>query len=194
MQITETNKLFGVNVNEYPNKFVIRHPVTFQDRSRFNLHRLLRAIDLNIILSKQNKAELAGEHEQFLPPATLLDHFRLHPLIVTNTLRLMDSCGIEMDFGVDKTKKTYSSSLEEDRMVLEEIALEGMRMRYGTGHKKAEARVRRELDIIDKLGFNSYFLITCDIIRYARSRGFYYVGRGSGANSISCLLPAHHEC
>ncbi len=184
VQITEINKLFGVNVNEYPNKFVVRHPVTFQDRSRYNLHRLLRAIDLNIILSKQNKLELAGEHELFLPPATLLEHFRHHPLIVSNTVRLMDSCGIEMDFGLGKTKKTYSSSLEEDRSMLEELAMEGMRVRYGSGHKKAEARVLRELDIIDTLGFNSYFLITCDIVRYARSRGFYYVGRGSGANSI----------
>ncbi|MEO7482355.1 MAG: DNA polymerase III subunit alpha, partial [Ferruginibacter sp.] len=35
-----------------------------------------------------------------------------------------------------------------------------------------------------ELGFNAYFLINWDIIRYAQSRGFYYVGRGSGANSI----------
>ena len=32
--------------------------------------------------------------------------------------------------------------------------------------------------------FNAYFLITWDIIRYGQSRGFYHVGRGSGANSI----------
>ncbi len=38
--------------------------------------------------------------------------------------------------------------------------------------------------MIDKLGFSSYFLITWDIIRYSMSRGFYHVGRGSGANSI----------
>ncbi|HEY8661322.1 MAG TPA: DNA polymerase III subunit alpha, partial [Hanamia sp.] len=38
--------------------------------------------------------------------------------------------------------------------------------------------------IIDELGFNAYFLITWDIIRYAQSRSFYHVGRGSGANSI----------
>jgi len=37
---------------------------------------------------------------------------------------------------------------------------------------------------IDKLGFSSYFLITWDIIRYSMGRGFYHVGRGSGANSV----------
>jgi DNA polymerase-3 subunit alpha len=44
--------------------------------------------------------------------------------------------------------------------------------------------VRHELEIIDRLGFSSYFLIAWDIIRYSMSRGFYYVGRGSGANSV----------
>ncbi len=34
------------------------------------------------------------------------------------------------------------------------------------------------------MGFTAYYLITWDMIRYAHSRGFYHVGRGSGANSI----------
>jgi DNA polymerase-3 subunit alpha len=34
------------------------------------------------------------------------------------------------------------------------------------------------------MGFAAYFLIAWDIIRYSMSRGFYHVGRGSGANSI----------
>src|SRR5258708_800880 len=42
----------------------------------------------------------------------------------------------------------------------------------------------RELRIIDEMGFNAYFLITLDMVRYAQSRGFYHVGRGSGANSL----------
>ena len=48
----------------------------------------------------------------------------------------------------------------------------------------AKERVNKELEIIDKSGFNAYFLITWDIVRYAKNRGFYYVGRGSGANSV----------
>ncbi|MEI7664141.1 MAG: DNA polymerase III subunit alpha, partial [Bacteroidota bacterium] len=48
----------------------------------------------------------------------------------------------------------------------------------------ARRRIRPELEIIDRMGFSSYFLITWDIIRYSMSRGYYHVGRGSGANSI----------
>ena len=59
-----------------------------------------------------------------------------------------------------------------------------MERRYGRNNSTAEERVIKELKIISELGFNAYFLITWDIIRYAKSRGFFYVGRGSGANSI----------
>jgi DNA polymerase-3 subunit alpha len=59
-----------------------------------------------------------------------------------------------------------------------------MTYRDGRHNKEAEKRIRHELDIIDKLGFSAYFLITWDIVRYSMARGFYHVGRGSGANSI----------
>jgi DNA polymerase-3 subunit alpha len=59
-----------------------------------------------------------------------------------------------------------------------------MKYRYGENNKEAQRRIKHELEIIDRLGFSSYFLITWDIIRYSMSRGFYHVGRGSGANSI----------
>jgi DNA polymerase-3 subunit alpha len=96
----------------------------------------------------------------------------------------MDSCHIEMDFDSDKTKKAYGAAIEDDRILLEKLATDGLYTRYGKKNKVAVERLTKELKIISELGFNSYFLINYDIIRYAQSRGFYYVGRGSGANSI----------
>ncbi|MFN9800175.1 MAG: DNA polymerase III subunit alpha, partial [Bacteroidota bacterium] len=49
-------------------------------------------------------------------------------------------------------------------------------------------RVTKELDLIRKKGFISYFLINWDITSYARSKGYFYVGRGSGANSLVAYL------
>jgi hypothetical protein len=39
-------------MQKYNEKFVVRQPVTFQDKTRFNVHRLLRAVDKNTLLSK----------------------------------------------------------------------------------------------------------------------------------------------
>jgi len=67
---------------------------------------------------------------------------------------------------------------------LKKLTYDGLIYRYGKQNKAAKERVEKELQIIYELDFCSYFLITWDIIRYARSRGYFHVGRGSGANSI----------
>jgi len=180
---SEVNKLFSIDLKTTADKWIIRQPVTFQNKTYFNVHRLLRAIDKNVLLSKLSKADECSPDEYFVPPAALLDAFRQYPFIVTNTYKLIDSCHIEIDFKTDKNKKIFSSTKEDDRILLKKLTADGFSFRYGK-NKIAAERVTKELKIIDELGFNAYFLITWDIIRYAQSRGFYHVGRGSGANSI----------
>ncbi|MDQ2719406.1 MAG: PHP domain-containing protein [Bacteroidota bacterium] len=185
---TEVNKLFSIDVKKYSGKLVIRQPVTFQNKTYFNVHRLLRAIDKNVLLSKLPTESVAAEDEYFVSPSALLKAFQSYSFIVTNTYKLMDSCHIDMELHTDKNKKTVSASALDDKILLAKLANDGLQFRYGN-NKVAAERLAKELEIIDNLGFNSYFLITWDIIRYAQARGFYHVGRGSGANSIAayCL-------
>jgi error-prone DNA polymerase len=68
---------------------------------------------------------------------------------------------------------------------------EGVRKRYGVPEKrklldKARAQVKRELELIAKLGFAGYFLIVWEIIRYCRQHRILVQGRGSAANSAVC--------
>jgi len=184
VQPGEVNQLLRMPVKEFSSKWVIRQPVTFQNKTYYNLHRLLRAVDRNELLSRLDPEELAGEQEYFIPPADLLEAFRKYPGIVTNTLQLIEACHVTMDFGVDKNKKTFSATREDDRVLLKKLAGDGFLLRYGTKDKVARERMTRELGIIDQMGFTAYFLIAWDMIRYAQSRGFYHVGRGSGANSL----------
>jgi DNA polymerase III alpha subunit len=184
VQSTDINRLYGLSVQIHAHKYVIRQPVSFQNATYYNLHRLLRAIDKNIILSKQDPGDLAGKNETFQPPAQLIEAFQPYPSIITNTMKLMDSCTVEIEFHTDKTKKVFSASKDDDRQLLCKLAYEGMVQRYGSNNEIARERVERELSIIDQMEFSAYFLITWDIIRYSKSRGFFFVGRGSGANSI----------
>src|ERR1700754_4796903 len=185
VKITDINKLFNVPVKKYPQKFVIRQPVTFQSKKYFNLHRLLRAIDLNTLLSKLNPEDVASPDEMFVSEAVLEKKFSEFPDIITCTRQLMEACGTDMviDPKSDKNKQVYGESLEEDRLLLEEQALKGMRERYPDDPVITE-RVQKELKVVNDLNFNAYFLIVWDVVNFARKKGFYYVGRGSGANSI----------
>ena len=179
----EANKLLKQPVTTYPEKWIIRQPVTYQNKTYYNLHRLLRAIDKNTLLTRLGPEDIAGEKECFIPQVEMLTAFRQYPCLITNTYRLIDACSIVMEFGRDKNKKLFGASRDDDRVLLEKLARDGCRRRYGPD-KKVKERLNRELRIIDQMGFTAYFLITWDMIRYAQSRGFYHVGRGSGANSI----------
>ena len=180
----EITKLYGLNNPLFIDKLIIREPVSFQNKGYYNVHRLLRSIDKNVLLSKLPPATLCSPNEYFLAPSGILEAFKQYPFIVTNTFRLIDSCSIQMDFAKDKNKKVFNVSAEDDRIFLAKLAHEGLESRYGRENMEAEQRVEKELAIINNLGFNAYFLITWDIIRYGQSKGYYHVGRGSGANSI----------
>ncbi|HEV9034992.1 MAG TPA: PHP domain-containing protein, partial [Puia sp.] len=179
----EAHRLIRMPLASCPDKWIIRQPVTFQDKRYYNLHRLLRAMAANTLLTKLKPEHLAGEDEYFIPPVEMMTAFPQYPFIITNTARLIDACSIEMNFGEHKNKKMYGASREDDRVLLEKLARDGFRFRYGA-NKKIKQRLDKELRIIDQMSFTAYFLITWDMIRYAQSRGFYHVGRGSGANSL----------
>lgn len=184
VQPTEVNKLILADLTRYGHKLVMRHPVTFQNNTYYNVHRLLRAIDKNILLSKQQGEHLAGKHETFIDAGALMQCFVQVPEIISNTIELVNSCSVSMDFATDKNKRYYTANKAGDRKLLEKLALDGLLYRYGPHNKEAQERVAKELAIIDQLNFNFYFLATWDFLQYAKNRGFFHVGRGSGANSI----------
>ncbi|MGJ1360927.1 DNA polymerase III subunit alpha [Sphingobacterium spiritivorum] len=165
-------------------RFVMLSPVTFQDRTYFNLHRLLRAIALNTLLSKLLPEDIAESDEMLQSEVELVRQFARFPTVISRTIQVADSCHISMELKTDKNRKYFTTTEEDDRHLLRKLAMEGCVMRYGTEHKEAFERVEKELKMIGKQGFNAYFLIIWDILRYAHERGFYHVGRGSGANSI----------
>ncbi|MAE08500.1 MAG: DNA polymerase III subunit alpha [Bacteroidetes bacterium] len=165
-------------------KMVIQQPVTFSDKKTWYLHKNLRAINHNILLSQLTPHMYAPQDEVFIPEADIITAFEQYPQIIKNTQDIIADCEIDFDYDSSKNKQTFTGSRYDDKILLEKLAYDGMQYRYGKHNKHALKRVTGELEIIDKLGFSSYFLITWDVIRYSLSRGFYHVGRGSGANSV----------
>ncbi len=165
-------------------KMVVFQPVTFRTRKEFNLHRILRAIDKNTLISKLEESDVSRTTEVMMPTAELLGHYKNYPQIIENTERIISSCHFEFDFSTPKNKKHFTENKVDDEKLLRQLAYEGLKKRYGDHHQAAKQRVERELQVIDELDFCGYFLITWDIVQYSNSRGFMHVGRGSGANSI----------
>lgn len=169
---------------QYKNKFVVLHPVTFANKTDFNTHRLLRAIDNNTLLSKLPEHQQADPGEMMVPEEKLAEIFGQYPELVRNTKQILDQCTIDFQLGTDKNKKNLKESDEEDWEFLLAETWKGFANRYPEKNKILEERIERELNIIKSKGFCAYYLIAYDLICYAITQGFSYVGRGSGANSV----------
>ncbi len=180
----EVNRILSSPWSRDRSKLVAWQPVTFLHRSDHALHRHLRAIGHNTLLSRLTPEQMAPESEVLLPPDLFRCAYEEYPEIWRNSERIAAGCRMDFDFTTVKNKRTFTGTRQDDRVLLEKLAMDGMEYRYGKQNREAERRIRHELEIIDRLGFSSYFLITWDVVRYSLSRGFYHVGRGSGANSI----------
>jgi DNA polymerase-3 subunit alpha len=170
-------------------KAVVLQSFSFHSRVHYNMHRLLRSIDNNIVLSRLESSLCAHESHKLIARHELVAAFSAYPELISKTLQMMEQCHVDFEFGVSKNKRSFTGHAEQDRRLLAKLGMDGLEYRYGKKNKEALRRLQHELDVIHRLGFTPYFLITEDIIRYARHRGFYHVGRGSGANSIAayCL-------
>ncbi|WP_426477504.1 DNA polymerase III subunit alpha [Chryseobacterium sp. CBSDS_008] len=180
----ELNMLFKKDYQKLIHRMVVLHPVTFSTKKEYNLHRILRAIDNNELLSRLSDNEVCSKNEYFLPCQEILDAYRNYPQIIHNTKTILSQCSFDFVFETPRNRKFYTGSKKDDLVLLTRLAYAGLERRYGRNHPQAKARIEKELKVIDELNFSGYFLITWDIIRYSNSMGFMHIGRGSGANSI----------
>ncbi len=190
VKIEDLNRLKFSPWKNRQEKLVILHTVSFQNKKGFNTHRLLRAIDNNTLLSKLPISEQGSEDDVFASEAKLKEIFSEFPILIENTEKLLEACSIDFDFSKKNpnNQKSYTANEELDFRLLKKLAYEGIPYRYKRPGERVMNRMEKELEIIKKKGFVSYFLINWKILKYARSKGYFYVGRGSGANSIIAYL------
>lgn len=178
------------SLKNFISKMVVLNPVSFIGKKHFNAHRLLRAIDTNTLLSKLPKSEEAPPDEMAMPKEELYNLFGAYPQIVENTKFILSESFVDFKFDKldNKNRKHYTESIEGDIKKLSELAYQGLSYRYSDPSEEVLLRIEKELSIIKEKEFASYFLINWDITKYARDKGYFYVGRGSGANSIVAYL------
>jgi len=120
--------------------------------------------------------------------------FRHVPEAIENTVRIAERCELELDFGrhVLPQFRPLPEGISAGEY-LARLCREGLRERYGATaewadesfRRAAEERVRYELGVIGRMGFDDYFLIVWDFIRFAHEQGIATgPGRGSAAGSL----------
>ncbi len=108
------------------------------------------------------------------------------PDAMASTLEIAERCSVEIELGKQLIPSYPTPDGVEERAYLREQVAEGLRGRYGDPPPAAALeRMEMELDVIDRMGFNAYFLIVWDFVRFAKQNGIAVgPGRGSAAGSI----------
>lgn len=193
------NELIGVNPalaaslhvskwTAFEHKLVAMSTATFRGKRDFNAHRLLRAIDENTLLSKLQEEQQANPEDLYHTDLELKEIYKEHPFLLRNASQVLESCQVELPKDPALNLQTYTGSRKKDMKLLKKLCFDGLSYRYPSANFKVKERIDKELELIEQKNFVSYFLINWDIVNYAQKKGYFYVGRGSGANSIVAYL------
>jgi DNA polymerase-3 subunit alpha len=108
------------------------------------------------------------------------------PGSVAASLEIAERCDCTIELGKQLIPRFECPDGQDENDYLRELVEAGMRRRYGDPLPAAAVeRMEMELGVIDKMGFNAYFLIVWDFVNYAKSNGIAVgPGRGSAAGSI----------
>jgi DNA polymerase III subunit alpha len=108
------------------------------------------------------------------------------PEAIASTLEIAERCNVELELGKQLIPSYATPDGCGEREYLRARVEEGLRLRYGDPvPAEALERMNMELDVIDGMGFNAYFLIVWDFVKYAKENGIAVgPGRGSAAGSI----------
>jgi DNA polymerase III subunit alpha len=107
------------------------------------------------------------------------------PEALESTIEIAERCDVSIELGRQLIPR-YLPEGEDEREYLRARVMEGLRTRYGDP-PPADALERAELElaVIDRMGFNAYFLIVWDFVKWAKDNGIAVgPGRGSAAGSI----------
>lgn len=149
-------------------------------------HDILLCIQTGKTVKDKNRLQFSSDGFYFKSPEEMKNAFKDIPEAILNTRAIAERCNVEFKLGANMLPIYELENGQTPDALIEKLAIGGMLHRFGAAPNTLYAeRLRRELDIIKKMGYSSYFLIVWDFISYAKKKGIPVgPGRGSAAGSL----------
>jgi error-prone DNA polymerase len=132
---------------------------------------------------------LPFNHSYALPdPAAMQQRFARLPEALRNTVAIAERCNVSLDFSRHRLPPFPTPAGQSEFAILYELCHAALPARYPALRPQVLKQLAHELDVIERAGLASFFLIVWDLVRFARERGIRCQGRGSAAGSIVAYL------
>jgi error-prone DNA polymerase len=162
--------------------------VVFHVPARKVLHDVLTAVRFHTTVAEAGDSLLPNAQRHLRSLDELAATFTDIPQAISRTLEIADQC----TFSLNELRYEYPKELAPSGLspiqYLRQLAWQGANLRYPGGPpEKVQRLLEHELNLIEELYYEPYFLTVWDLVRFARSRKILCQGRGSAANSVVCF-------
>jgi len=150
-------------------------------------HEVLLCVQTGKTLADPNRFKFDAQDFYLKSPAEMRDQWDSEfPEACDNTLLIAERVGVSFTEGQDLMPRAPVPEGETEESWLVKEVERGMHRRFLNGvTERYRKQVEYELGVIIKMGFPGYFLVTADLIQYAKSVGIRCgPGRGSAAGSL----------
>lgn len=162
---------------------VATNDVHYLDKEDEPVHDILLCIQTGKVLRDKDRMKFPTKEFYLKSPDEMYTLFKGREDALENTAKIAEKCDFEFDFTKTHLPE-YHLEHSDARIALRQLCFDGLSKKYGDGKPHLE-RLEYELRVIDEMGYNDYFLIVWDFIRFAKSKGIAVgPGRGSCGGSL----------
>jgi len=163
---------------------VATNDVHYARADQAHVHDVLLCIQTGKAVSEANRMRMDGESYYLKSAEEMAALFGEVPGALENSLRIAEMCDVELEFGHYHLPPFEVPPGHDAASYLRHLCEEGLASRYASAAPQIRARLEHELEVIHRMGFDTYFLIVWDLCRFALEEGVWWNVRGSGASSI----------
>jgi len=166
---------------------VATNDIHYVDAADAEAQEILLCVQTQRTILEKNRPLSMLESPDFYmrSPDEMKELFLEYPEAIENTVKIANMCDITLSVGKWILPNYPLPDGHTPATYLEKLVSERLPSKYPQVSKELKERITYELDIINKKGYSTYFLIVQDFVNWAKENGIAVgPGRGSAAGSV----------
>ncbi len=181
---SKINSVLARLAKEIEVELVATNDVHYTDKEDAAAHDILLCIQTGKTIKDTDRIRFPNREFYFKTEEEMRALFQDYPKAIDNTVEIANKCHFEFTFGKYHLPKFSNDATFHSESFLRELAMKGLKEKFDDYDKHLD-RLEYELNIINDMGYNDYFLIVWDFVRFAKEQGIFVgPGRGSGGGSL----------
>ncbi|MBX7210193.1 MAG: DNA polymerase III subunit alpha [Verrucomicrobiaceae bacterium] len=157
--------------------------IRYRDANDRQFFAVLQSMKTLTLLNERHPEKRRGDFA-FHAPAEWGRRFTLQAMQAAR--EIAEQCEFTFDFKTLRFPRYTPRDGSTPASMLQRLAQDGLRWRYGAKAAQHDEQLREELSIIGEVGYDDYFLTVWDMLQECRAQGIGWITRGSAADSLVC--------